>query len=110
MAPLTYFLTYFFGLIGAAIPWMILNFTAFLYLGYVLNKKYNNGIIFHWFININLIPVILSLSLFLIAYYINNIMKFEPIETMFVAGIFGLITISISYWIMGLIKSYDHKY
>lgn len=58
--PLQILLTYKFGVLGAAIPWLFLNFIGFVYLGNVLNKKFAPFKVSQWFLSYNIPPLIFA--------------------------------------------------
>jgi O-antigen/teichoic acid export membrane protein len=58
--PMQIVLTSRYGLVGASIPWLVLNATAFVFLGIVLNIKFNNGYTLAWFSRYTLVPVLIS--------------------------------------------------
>ena len=86
------------GLVGATIPWLIMNFIAFLYLGYILINKFLPGIFFEWLIKGTLTPLLVSIIVGTIFYilfkkYISgyNVLLFMTLNgllTLFVNLIF----------------------
>ena len=57
-----------FELIGAAIPWLVMNLFAFLYLGYVVIKKYVPGIFVKWLFIDTGMPLLISVLVGFLAY------------------------------------------
>jgi O-antigen/teichoic acid export membrane protein len=55
--PSQYLLTKHHGLVGAAVPWLVLNAAAFVYLGIVLNRRFHAGRVTRWFVRCTLPPV-----------------------------------------------------
>lgn len=55
---LTFFLARHFGLVGAAIPWIFMNATAFLYLGYFLHRRFLPAVVGRWFTQATLWPAL----------------------------------------------------
>lgn len=53
---LTYGLARHLGLVGAAIPWIVMNLTAFLYLGYFLHRRFMPSVVGRWFMQATLWP------------------------------------------------------
>lgn len=109
MVPLQYFLTLHFGLIGAATPWLLLNAFAFLFLGVVLNKKYNGGRIVMWFFRYSLLPLFISASTLFAARFITDFLGFRPLVGCMVAALFSLAALAIAYWLWPFVKPLDAK-
>lgn len=57
--PSQYLLTKHHGLVGAAVPWLVLNVAAFVYLGIVLNRRFHTGRVTRWFVQCTLPPVVI---------------------------------------------------
>jgi O-antigen/teichoic acid export membrane protein len=60
-----------FGLIGATIPWLLMNFLAYLVLGYVLIGKFLSNEFKNWFIHDTLIPFGVTLFIGVLSYYLT---------------------------------------
>ena len=59
--PLQLQLTHHYGVIGAALPWLIINALAFVYLGLVLNRKFSVVSVRHWFFADNLSAIFVAI-------------------------------------------------
>jgi peptidoglycan biosynthesis protein MviN/MurJ (putative lipid II flippase) len=46
-----------YGVIGAAIPWAVINVLAYVLLGFILNRKFYSGSIQSWFWSFGIRPV-----------------------------------------------------
>lgn len=56
-----------YGLVGAAVPWLLVNAVAFVVLGTVLNRRFHDGRIGAWFLRLMLPPVLISLGTLAVA-------------------------------------------
>ncbi|MGN9399195.1 hypothetical protein, partial [Enterococcus faecium] len=85
-----------FGLIGAGIPWLVMNLIAYLYLGYFLLNKFLNSEICRWFYSGTLIPLLLTAIVGITAFSITSHLK----KGIFIIGysiVIGIINILINY-------------
>lgn len=69
---LIYKLTPIYGLVGAAIPFLILNIVVFIMLGYIIMKKYLNGEFSKWLIFDTLYPMLLNLCVCFVLWLFFN--------------------------------------
>jgi O-antigen/teichoic acid export membrane protein len=60
-----------FGLIGATYTWLIMNIIAYFYLGYFIISKFLKNEFKRWLINGTLVPLIISISIGVLGYYIT---------------------------------------
>jgi O-antigen/teichoic acid export membrane protein len=67
MIPFQFVLTNIYGIIGAAIPWVILNLIAFLYLSLKLNLLFNSNRFIYWIFGCTIAPILLTFLSFSIA-------------------------------------------
>jgi len=58
--PLQILLTARHGLVGAAVPWLLVNALAFGILGQVLNRRFNDGRMYEWFFRLTLPPLLIG--------------------------------------------------
>ncbi len=70
--PLLYFCSKNYGLYGIPIPWLTINFLAFLYLFFVVSKKFLNFATVRFYLQTFLSPIIISLFISVIIYYIYS--------------------------------------
>lgn len=93
-----------FGLIGAGIPWLVMNLIAYLYLGYFLLNKFLNSEICRWFYSGTLIPLLLTAIVGITAFSITSHLK----KGIFIIGysiVIGIINILINYIAYNLMNS-----
>jgi O-antigen/teichoic acid export membrane protein len=60
-----------FGLIGASIPWLIMNLFAYLFLGFVLINKFLINEFKRWLVYDTLIPLTITLLIGIVSYYLT---------------------------------------
>ena len=60
LIPLLYWLIPYFGVVGAAIPWLIINVMATVVLGWILLGKFLPGEFGRWLVGDTLVPLALS--------------------------------------------------
>jgi O-antigen/teichoic acid export membrane protein len=58
--PLQFYLISRYGIAGAPLPWLFMNAFAFVYLGIVLNQRFNRGGTLRWFLYANLPPTLIA--------------------------------------------------
>ncbi len=73
--PLLVVLTWQYGPLGAAVPWLLVNMVAFLYLGIALNKRFPLVSLQHWFFADNLPPVLFAILGLLVARGAANLLQ-----------------------------------
>lgn len=84
-----------FGLIGATYTWLSMNIFAYFYLGYFIISKFLKNEFKRWLINGTLIPLIISLSIGSLSYYLTlNLTKGYFI--LLYSIIIGLISLAIN--------------
>ena len=97
-------LTKNYGIVGASINWLALNFFAFIYLGFILNKKFNENAIRKWFFSFTIIPMGVSFLTMsagkIIALYLN----FSNYFSLFLASSFSIGSFMISLYIFRLME------
>lgn len=96
-APLQVLLTQKYGVLGAAIPWLFMNFVAFAYLGIVLNIRFPLVGVSQWFFADNLPPIIFALFWLLIARSFADLMQMGSLFNCFIAASGALAAIGCSY-------------
>ncbi|MBC9910592.1 oligosaccharide flippase family protein [Chitinophaga varians] len=60
-----------FGLLGAAIPWLIINVLATLVLGYVLINKFLGGEFGTWLLKHTIVPCLVAIVVGYVVYYLT---------------------------------------
>jgi O-antigen/teichoic acid export membrane protein len=83
--PLLVFLTRQYGSLGAAVPWLLMNMVAFLYLGIALNKRFPLVGIQQWFFADNLPPVLFATLGLLVARAAANLLQMGALVSCFIA-------------------------
>jgi O-antigen/teichoic acid export membrane protein len=107
--PLQIFLTLRFGLLGAGVPWLLLNLFAFVYLGVRLNKKFNDGRVRLWFFCHCLPPLGIALPLLLLARYASDRAGLHGLRACFVAVLFAGLSLAVSYAVRPyVIRRFNH--
>lgn len=101
--PLTIFFTKEYGLIGPGISWIIVNFLAFITLGYIITKRFLRKGFYKWLSYDILVPFLICLSIGFIGYlclgYIDNLFK-----VILISAILGFLSLGINFLIFNLIK------
>ena len=70
IVPLLWFLIPAYGLLGAAIPWLVINITATLLLGVIIIRKYLKNEFFAWLLKDSFLPVAVSFAVGLPLYFV----------------------------------------
>lgn len=102
--PSLYFFINSYGLVGAALPWLFLNFIATFYLGYKIIKKFINGDFIIWLLKDTLLPIILTIILGFFSYSITSkyIYNYNVLFFSFIIGVINLFfcgTIYLKYYL-----------
>jgi O-antigen/teichoic acid export membrane protein len=88
-----------FGIVGASVPWLLINLVAFLYLGFVLNRKFRHVRVYKWFIEDNFVPILFALFWMYIARIISDMANMSPLINIFIAGIGVLVfVVNVYFW------------
>ena len=95
--PLQILLTSRYGVLGAAIPWLILNLVAFVYLGVILNRKFPLVPLHHWLFIDNLLPIMPALLLLISARFYTDLLNAGPLINCLIAALASLAAIGVSY-------------
>jgi O-antigen/teichoic acid export membrane protein len=95
--PLQVLLTIRFGLLGAGVPWLLMNTLAFVYLGVALNRRFNPGHTADWFLRCSLPPVVICGIALLAARAVASAARLGPFASCVVAGASGLVGVGASY-------------
>lgn len=74
------------GLIGAAIPWVVLNAAAFLVLSIAINRRFYVGSITAWLFKFTLLPVLLGVLIVVAARLAANALASTPLIACLVAA------------------------
>lgn len=90
-----------YGLLGAAIPWLIINFIATVLLGYIVMSKFMKGEFLRWFILDSILPILVSFS---IGVLLSFLLKYCP-EGIYYSVIYGLMIVFITVLANGYIFS-----
>jgi O-antigen/teichoic acid export membrane protein len=96
--PLLFFLVKQYGLIGATITWLVFNFIAYFYLGFHLINKFLKYEFKKWLINDTLIPLMISILIGIISYYICAELP-KGYYIIFYSVIIGLISMFVNLMI-----------
>jgi O-antigen/teichoic acid export membrane protein len=95
--PLLVLLTQKYGVLGAAIPWLLLNLVAFAYLSIALNKRFPLVSLSKWFFEDNALPVFFAFFWLLIARSFADLLQLGSIFNCFIAATGALAAIGSSY-------------
>lgn len=95
--PLQVFLTQRYGVMGATIPWLLLNMVSFLYLGIALNMRFPLVRLTKWFFEDNGPPFIFSLLWLFIARRFADLLQMGALMSCFIAASGALAAIGTSY-------------
>ncbi|RJX72379.1 hypothetical protein DZ860_08180 [Vibrio sinensis] len=97
--PLLYYFSEMFGLLGATIPWLIINALNFILLSIFINKRYCSGNYLTWLFICCLKPVLIIFSIVYIGVFINVSFGFEigSILSIPYASLFSLIALLVVY-------------
>jgi O-antigen/teichoic acid export membrane protein len=96
-APLQFVLTTHFGLLGAGVPWLLLNAFAFVYLGVALNLRFNEGHAMAWFFRHSLPPVAVAAVVLGIARTVTLALQFHPLAASVVAAVSAGLSVAVSF-------------
>lgn len=94
--PLQVILTQQFGVLGAAIPWLLLNVVAFIYLGIALNSKFPLVSLPRWFFADNLPPVLLAILWLVAARGVADLLHMGAIVSCVIAALGALAAVGSS--------------
>jgi O-antigen/teichoic acid export membrane protein len=95
MIPIQFVLTNSYGIIGAAIPWVILNIVAFLYLSLKLNFLFNSNRFIYWILGCTIAPIILTILSVFIASSLASTINSD--YNSFITALFSLIVLFIFF-------------
>lgn len=95
--PLQVLLTQKYGVLGAAIPWLLLNLVAFAYLGIALNMRFPLVSLSKWFFKDNALPVFFAFFWLLIARSFADLLQLGSIFNCFIAATGAFAAIGSSY-------------
>jgi O-antigen/teichoic acid export membrane protein len=96
-APLLVSLIRYYGVLGAAIPWVILNLVAFIYLGVSLNKRFPLVSLSRWFLEDNVPPVLWAMSWLLVGRVAAAILQLGPFGSCVVGFFAAVAAVGSSY-------------
>jgi O-antigen/teichoic acid export membrane protein len=97
--PLQIILTINYGIIGASVPWLILNVVAFAVLGVALNRRFLVSSLHTYFLADTLPPVIIAGLTIGAAKLISNTPDFGPFASCLAAGFSGMVALAISHFV-----------
>jgi O-antigen/teichoic acid export membrane protein len=84
-----------FGLIGAAIPWVVLNAITLMVLAVVVNGRYNSGRNMEWATRSIALPLIMAAVPMFLARILSNLLDFSSLASCLSAALCGGIVISL---------------
>lgn len=87
-----------FGLLGAAIPWLVVNFSVTILLGYIIIQKFMKGEFIKWLVFDSFTPVLISFG---VGILFSSLFKFFP--SGFYSVLYGFIIVLISFSVNGYI-------
>ena len=98
--PLLFVTARAFGLVGAAIPWVALNFITFAVLAAVIGIRFYDGKFFGWFLNCTITPVALGVSIMYAGHVIADMLLLSSLAAFFLAGMAALAGVSgLGLWL-----------
>lgn len=107
--PLQVVLTSRLGLLGAGVPWLLLNLLAFVYLGVRLNGRFNPGRVRLWFFCHCLPPVAVALPMLALARFVADGAGARGLAACLVALLFAGLSFAASYAIRPiLMRRFNH--
>ncbi len=107
--PLQIALTSRFGLVGAGVPWLLLNLFAFGYLGIQLNRKFNPGRVRLWFFCHCLPPLAVALPLLAVARFAADRAGLHGWAACMVGTSFAGLSLAVSYAVRPfMIRRFNH--
>jgi O-antigen/teichoic acid export membrane protein len=107
--PLQIALTSRFGLLGAGVPWLLLNLFAFIYLGIQLNAKFNPGRVRLWFLCHCLPPLAVALPLLALGRFAADKAGTHGLAACVVAALFAGLSLAVSYAVRPfMIRRFSH--
>jgi O-antigen/teichoic acid export membrane protein len=95
--PLQIWLTIHYGLVGAAVPWLVLNFCFFVVLGIILNCRFYSGKITFWFLRLSLWPIAVCALTLGCGRWVADAVETGPLLGCMVAGVFSVTAFYLSY-------------
>jgi peptidoglycan biosynthesis protein MviN/MurJ (putative lipid II flippase) len=90
--PLMFFCINKFGLIGASIPWLIMNLISFISMSLIIIRKFVGSEYLSWLIYDILIPIAITILLSYLIYIIPN---FSEYKYFFILKAFGIFSLSL---------------
>jgi O-antigen/teichoic acid export membrane protein len=104
-APLQVILTSRFGVLGAAVPWVLLNLVAFVYLGVRLNRRFPLVSVRRWASEDVFVAILPALLLLLVARFGAEKYNAGPLFSCALATLAALVAFGISYVLRRLRRS-----
>lgn len=86
-----------YGVVGAALPWLIINAAAFIYLGVVLNRKFPLVSVTSWFFADNLATVLVAGLVLGAARILTHAINASAMTTCIVAAVAALAALGIAH-------------
>lgn len=97
--PLSYISIRTFGMIGAPVPWVILNGLNFCTISWIANRRAWSRGYLNWLLAFTLLPCTVGLAAMALARIMANIIGAGPIGSGLVAALFSLIALLLYWWI-----------
>jgi O-antigen/teichoic acid export membrane protein len=104
--PLLLIMTRSYGLIGAAIPWVLVNAAAFIVVSTTINKKYYSRESCQWLIRFTLTPMLIAGGAMLTARVVVDLISLGPLASCLVAFTTGLVVLLGS---IGIVRESKNK-
>lgn len=95
--PLTFLLISRYGLIGAAIPWLVLGASNFVLLSSASHRRFYPGQTWGWLWGSIIRPTALAALLLGLARAAANGLAFGPVATLAMAGVAGALALAVTY-------------
>ncbi len=108
--PLLYFFAKKYGLYGIPVPWLIINFLAFIYLFIIVGRRYLNFTSLFFYKQIVLVPIFTSILVNILVYFCYQQFTITFIPFIISGAVFSLILSIICFNIIekNILLSYKH--
>lgn len=108
--PLLYFCSKKFGLYGIPVPWLLINFLAFIYLFIVVNKKYLGFATMEFYTKIMFPPLAITLLLNFLVYFCYQKFSFSFIAFIGISSVLSLVISVVCFNKQSNISIYSFKH
>lgn len=98
VVPLLLILIPKYGLVGAAIPWLVVNFSVTALLGYIIMRKFMNGEFKYWFWNDSLLPILVSFGIGIPLYFLFSLLL-TGYYTLFYGVVIFIVVLCLNSWL-----------